>query len=174
MAKKEKTLPAEFAGKELVITRLFESPKEWVFKAWTEPEKIKKWWGPKGFTAPVVKVDLRPGGKYLYAMQDSSGKKYWSGGVFKKVDAPNRIVVVDHFADEKGNEVSAAAYGMNSSFPQENIINFTFTEEGDGTRVKIISQLPESLAAREALWKSHVVESWKSSLDKLEKVLIDN
>ena len=53
---------------EITITRVFDAPRELVWKAWTEPEHFMRWWGPKGYTAPVYKVDLRVGGKYLYCM----------------------------------------------------------------------------------------------------------
>ena len=53
-------------GKDLIITRIFDAPRELVWKAWTIPELAMRWWGPEGFTAPVTKIDLRVGGKYLY------------------------------------------------------------------------------------------------------------
>jgi uncharacterized protein YndB with AHSA1/START domain len=60
-------------GKALIISRIFDAPRELVWKAWTETELVMRWWGPEGFTAPVVEIDLRVGGKYLYAMR-SDGK----------------------------------------------------------------------------------------------------
>ena len=49
--------------RDLIITRLFDAPRELVWKAWTQPERISPWWGPKGFTSPVFKIDLRVGGE---------------------------------------------------------------------------------------------------------------
>lgn len=60
------SLVAEPVKQELVITRVFDAPREPVWKAWTEPERLRRWWGPKDYTAPVCKVDLRVGGKYLF------------------------------------------------------------------------------------------------------------
>jgi len=56
---------------KLVIERVFDAPVARVWKAWTDPEQVKKWWGPKIFTAPLVSIDFRVGGTYLYCMQAS-------------------------------------------------------------------------------------------------------
>ena len=63
---------------ELIITRVFDAPRELIFQYWTDPEYIKKWWGPTDYTCPLVQVDLRVGGKYLNCMRDLDGKDYWS------------------------------------------------------------------------------------------------
>lgn len=65
---KNQTRPIKVKQRELVITRIFDAPRELVWKAWTEPERVKRWWGPKVFTAPFVKIDLHVGGEYLYCM----------------------------------------------------------------------------------------------------------
>jgi uncharacterized protein YndB with AHSA1/START domain len=164
----EMKIPDEFAGKELVITRLFDTTKEDVFRAWTEPEKISRWWGPQGFTAPIIKINLRPGGKYLYSMKDASGKMYWSAGEFIEVDVPSRLIVRDYLSDERGRKIPAAKYGLPENFPEEIIITIDFVEEGGKTRVNLIYPLPESAEAREGMKDSGMVEGWNSSLDKLE------
>ena len=66
---KVRTSPHKSQLRELVIMREFNAPRELVWRAFTEPEQIKKWWGPKAFTAPVVKIDLRVGGEYLFCMR---------------------------------------------------------------------------------------------------------
>ena len=63
-------------GAGIVITRLFEAPRERVWKAWTEPELVKRWWGPEGFTAPSIKIDLKVGGKYVFAMHGPPGSEW--------------------------------------------------------------------------------------------------
>lgn len=166
-----KTIDALHAEREIVITRIIDAPKDLVFKAWTEPEMIKKWWGPKGFTAPEIQVDLREGGKYLYAMQDENGKLYWSGGEFREVDAPNRLVVTDHFSDEKGNTLSPTDYGLGEDFPKESVVTVEFDDDDGKTRLSIIYELPESKETREAIEKSGMSEGWNSSLDKLQELL---
>jgi uncharacterized protein YndB with AHSA1/START domain len=126
--------PAAKPGEqELVITRLFDAPREQVWKAWTEPERVKRWWGPKGFTSPVSRIDLRVGGAYLSCMRSPEGRDFWSTGIFREIVPLERIVCTDSFADEKGNVVPATHYGMSPDFPLELQVTATFEEqEGKG------------------------------------------
>ena len=156
---------------ELVITRLIGAPKEVVFRAWTDPERIKRWWGPEGYAAPIINIDLRAGGKYLYAMEDHSGKLYWSGGEFLDVAIPSRIALVDYFSDEKGHLCDPTDYGMDKHFPKESNVTVTFEDEHGQTRLNIVYEMPRSAASREAILKSGMVEGWNSSLNKLETVI---
>ena len=78
-------------AKELTITRTFDALRELVWQAWTEPERVKGWWGPKAFTAPVSKINLRVGGKYLNCMRSPDGKDYWSTGVYREWSEPLRL-----------------------------------------------------------------------------------
>ena len=127
----------EIVEHELVITRIFDAPRSRVFKAWTEPEQSKRWWGPKGFTTPFAKIDLRVGGKYLNCMRSPEGKDYWSTGVYREIVRPERIVCTDSFADEKGNVVPATHYDISSNFPLEMLITVTFEELGGKTQMTL-------------------------------------
>ena len=82
---------------ELFITRIFDALRERVWKAWTEPELMKRWWGPKGFTTPYCEIDLRVGGKFLYCMRSPEGKDYWNTGVCREIVRLERIVCTDSF-----------------------------------------------------------------------------
>ena len=104
-------------NQELFITRIFDSPRESVWKAWTDPDPMKRWWGPKGFTSPYCNVDLRVGGKFLYCMRSPEGKDYWNTGSYHEIIPQERIVFSNSFADEKGNVVPATQYGMSADFP---------------------------------------------------------
>ncbi len=89
------------AYRTLTLTRVFNAPREMIFKAWTDPKQLAKWWGPKGFTAPKVGMEVRPGGRLNVTM---SGPPPWEdhpmSGEFKEVDAPRRLVFVTRaFAD---------------------------------------------------------------------------
>src|SRR5439155_11047053 len=102
-------------GEALVIERIFGAPRELVWKAWTEPERMMRWWGPRGFTSPVCEVDFRVGGKIFAAMQSpdfNEGRPIWSTGVYKEIVPLQRLVTTDSFADENGNVVPASEYGM--------------------------------------------------------------
>jgi uncharacterized protein YndB with AHSA1/START domain len=98
--------PAE-APKEFTITRVFDAPRELVFKAQTEAEHLSKWWGPKGYTMLVAKLELRPGGTFHYSMRSPEGHEMWGKFVYREIVAPERIVFVNSFSDESGATVRA-------------------------------------------------------------------
>ena len=155
-------------GKDLIITRIFDAPRELVWKAWTVPELAMRWWGPEGFTAPVIKIDLRVGGKYLNAMRSPDGKDFWSTGVYRELVPPERIVATDNFSDEKGNIVPASHYGMTGDWPSELLATMTFEDQKGKTRFTL---------RHEGLPPGEMTESaktgWNESFDKLEKVLAE-
>lgn len=162
----------EKAGeKELVITRIFDAPLELVWKAWTDPEQVKRWWGPKGFTSPAIKIDLRPGGSYLYCMRSPEGQDIWSGGTFLEVVPQERIVSTDYFSDKDGNKLSPTQFGLSSDFPPESVVTVAFTDEGDKTKLTLTYVLPESAAARDAILKSGMEAGWNESFDQLAESL---
>ena len=107
---------------EVVITRVFDAPRRLVFDVWTKPEHVVRWWGPKGYTSPSCKIDLRPGGALLLCMRSPEGQDLWSRGTFREVVVPERIVYVDSFSDEKGNRVPASHYGMPADWPEETMV----------------------------------------------------
>jgi len=152
--------------KELRIVRVFDAPRERVWKAWTDPEQVKSWWGPRSFTAPFAKIDLRVGGKYLYCMRSPDGKDYWSTGVYREIVPLQRIVATDSFADEKGNVVPATHYGMSPDLPLEFVVTVTFEEYQGKTRLTLKhTGFP---SGRDSEMAS---EGWNESFDKLAETL---
>ena len=153
------------AGEELVIRRILDAPREAVWKAWTDPKHLMRWWGPEGFTSPACKIDLRVGGKYLYCMRSPEGKDYWSTGVYRDIVPLKRIVCTDSFADEKGNVVPASHYGMPGEWPLELLVTVTFEEDGGRTVMTLQHDgiPPEILSDCEA--------GWSGSFDKLSESL---
>jgi uncharacterized protein YndB with AHSA1/START domain len=147
---------------ELVITRVFEAPRDRIFKMWTEPELIKRWWGPKYFTAPFSKMDLREGGVYLFCMRSPEGQDYWSTGVYREIVAPERLVCTDSFADENGHVVPASHYGMNDDFPLEMLVTVVFEDQKGKTRMTLRhAGLPQGLMSE------MTQTGWNESFDKL-------
>jgi len=137
-----------------------------VWKAWTDPELLKRWWGPKIFTAPVINVDFRVGGKYLYAMRSPDGKDFWSTGTYYEITPFERIVATDSFADEKGNVVPASYYGMTRDWPLEAKVSSIFEEKKGKTKYTLRYELTPP---KEML--GPMVAGWNESFDKLEKVV---
>ena len=150
----------------LVITRVFDAPCELVWKAWTDPEHLKRWWGPKNFTAPSCKMDLRVGGKYLFCMHSPDGKDYWTTGVYREIKKPERIVCTDSFADEKGNVVPASFYGMQDDMPTEMLVTVTFEDENGKTKMTL------KHAGMPAGEMGEMAQTgWNESFDKLAESL---
>ncbi len=150
----------------IYVTQIFDAPLSKVWKAWTEPERVMKWWGPKGFTAPVVKIDLRVGGSYLYDMRSAEGDDYWNTGVYNEIVPMKRIVSTDSFADSEGNIVPASHYGMSGEWPLELHVVVTF-EEVDG-KTKFTMQ-HDGFPDREN--RDLAVEGWMETLNKLAEYL---
>ena len=151
----------------LVIERVFDAPRERLWKAWTDPEEVKKWWGPKDFTAPSIQTDLRVGGTNLWAMESPDGQVYWSTGTYREIVPLERIVVTDSFADENGNVVPGSHYGMPDDFPLEMEITITFEDAGEG-RTKLTIRhtgMPATEVGQQA------EGGWNESLDKLAAVV---
>src|ERR1700739_5045499 len=82
---------AEFAEREVIITRIFDAPRELVFKAWTDPKHVAQWWGPKGFTNPVCELDVRVGGAIRIHMRSPDGSVYPMKGEFREIVPPERL-----------------------------------------------------------------------------------
>jgi uncharacterized protein YndB with AHSA1/START domain len=168
------TKSSKTAGKPaLTIERVFDAPVEMVWKAWTDPETIKKWWGPENFTAPEARIDFKVGGKYLLCMSgpmpDGSTMKSWSAGTYKEIVPMKRIVVSDSFSDERGNVVPASHYGLPESFPMESKIIFSF--EDLGGRTKMTLHYP-SIEGIEGEMLKNMTMGWNQSLDKLARALV--
>jgi uncharacterized protein YndB with AHSA1/START domain len=151
---------------EIVITRIFNAPRELVWQAWTDPEYFMRWWGPKDYTSPFCEIDLRVGGKYLNCMRSPDGKDYWGTGVFHEIVPLERLVYTDSFADEKGNVVPATYYGLGPHFPLEMLVTVTFEDYEGKTKMTLkhtglpAGEMSEQTAA-----------GWNESFDKLAATL---
>jgi uncharacterized protein YndB with AHSA1/START domain len=121
----------------LAETRVFAAPRDLVFRSWTEPERLKRWWGPKGFTTPFCALDLREGGIFLYCMRSPEGRDFWGRGVFREIVVPERLVLAMSFADAEGNVVPATYYGIGPDWPLQTLMTVTFEELAGATRVAV-------------------------------------
>jgi uncharacterized protein YndB with AHSA1/START domain len=150
------------ARSELVITRIFDIPRELVWKAWTDPKHFMRWWGPKDFSAPFCEIDLRVGGKYLNCMRSPEGREYWTTGVYREIIPLEKLVYTDSFGDEEGNVVSATYYGMSPDFPLETLVTVTFEDDDGKTKMTLKHT---DLPAGEMSEQTGV--GWNESFDKL-------
>lgn len=123
------TQTAEFA-----INRVLDAPRELVWKAWTEAERLAQWWGPKGSTVEVIKLDFREGGVFHYSLTMPDSGKMWGKFVYGEIAPPERLVFVDSFADEQGNIIRAP---FSATFPLEVRNVLTLTESGNKTALML-------------------------------------
>ena len=152
------TTPSE---REFVMERVFGAPRELVFQAFAECERLAHWWGPKGWTLPVCQMDFRPGGVWRYCMRGPAGEEGCGKAVYREIVEPERIVYTDAFADAEGNVLD----GM-----PEMVITVTFAEH-DG-KTKLINQVQfASVADMETTLGMGMVEGLTQTLDRLEEYL---
>jgi uncharacterized protein YndB with AHSA1/START domain len=163
-----KNLPS---GRELVIMRQLNAPRKVVYKAWTDPESLAKWWGPRGMGIEVNKFELRPGGTFLYSMKMPDGNTMWGKFVYSEIAAPERLVFVSSFSDKDGNITQAP---FNPDFPKEIRNTLLLTEhEGKTTLImkgKPINASKEEMKAFEAMMDS-MKEGFGGTFDQLEEYL---
>jgi uncharacterized protein YndB with AHSA1/START domain len=153
---------ADVTGREIVVVRVLDAPRELVFEAWTRPEHLLHWWAPKGCTTPACKVDLRIGGAFHYCMRLPEGRDIWGLAIFRELVEPERIVYTDMFADAEGHPVPPAYYGMSESHPHESQVTVTFEALGPRTKLTLRHSIPEAVVEREA-----TQQGWNEMLDRL-------
>jgi len=125
---------------DLVITRIIDAPIELVWKAWTDPKHVTRWWGPKYYTSPSCRIDLREGGKYVFCMrapQDQGGQDSYTAGVYKKIVPMERLEFTQCLADKDGNPIDPARVGMPPDFPKEIRTQVLFRAKGKMTELVI-------------------------------------
>lgn len=156
---------------EFVITRVFDAPRDLVWKAFTEPKRLKEWWGPKGVTIIESKMDLRPGGSYHYAMRTPDGNTMWGKFVYREITPPSRMVFVNSFSDEAGG---VTRHPMAPNWPLEMLSTFLFEEESGKTRFTVRwSPLNATEEERATFAAGHasMQQGWGGTLDKLAAYL---
>jgi uncharacterized protein YndB with AHSA1/START domain len=153
-------------GECVTITRTFNAPRQEVWLRWTDPGQYMCWWGPKDFTSPFARFDLRPGGKYLTCMRGLDGKEYWDTGKFEEIDELSRLVYTDTFADANGNPVSPSYYGMKGDQPLEMAVQVKLEDEGGKTRLTLEHC---GFHGREMIDQARA--GWMQSFDKLAECL---
>lgn len=140
---------------ELEFTRTFAAPRQLVWDAWTDPDQIAQWWGPRGVTTPreSIELDLRPGGRLAFEMvDDATGARYPNSGTFLAVEPPARIVWSDDgFPDGSGKGTATV----------------TFAEDTPGTttvHIHLVADFSDTIVAG-------AEQGWRTQLEKLAEHL---
>jgi uncharacterized protein YndB with AHSA1/START domain len=142
------------SDREIVMTRDFDAPRELVFQAWTNPEHVPHWFGPRGTTVPLCEIDLRPGGAWRYVLHSPDGSEMGMGGVYQEISPPERLVTTESFDD----------------YPGESLNRFVLTEE-DGKTTLTVTVLYESKEIRDAVIESGMQSGAAETFDRLAEYL---
>ena len=156
-----RTTVARTGEREMVVSRVFDAPRDLVWKAWTDPEALKQWWGPRAWPTTYCTIDLRVGGAWHYRMTGPDGAESWGKGIYQEITPPERLVYIDVFSDAEGN--------TNESMPTlEVTVEF---HDRDGKTEVVSTSQTATKEQLDALLGMGVVEGVSETWDRLEEYL---
>lgn len=165
-------MPDQSASNDFVISRVFDAPRDLLWRCFTEVERMKQWWGPKGVRIVKAAMDLRIGGIYHYAMQPPGGDVMWGRFVYREIAPPVRIVFINSFSDDAGG---LTRHPLAPDWPLQLLSTFTFDEEPGGkTRFTVRWQPYEATEKERAVFDAghgSMTMGWSGTMDQLEAYL---
>jgi uncharacterized protein YndB with AHSA1/START domain len=157
---------------DFVIARVFDAPRDLVWKCFAEAEQMKEWFGPKGSTIVASKMDLRVGGTYLGAMRGPDGRVMWAKFVYREIVAPERLVWVHSFSDEAGG---LTRHPLSPTWPLELLTTVTFEDVPGGKTKVTLRWSPLNATAEEAKTfeaaRDGMTQGWSGSFERLAAYL---
>lgn len=141
--------------REIVLSRVVAAPRELVFKVWTDPQHLPKWFGPEGFTCETQEIDIRVGGRWRFVFVGPDGTRYDNRVVFRRIEPP-RLIEMDHGADRDDD-------------PNRFGVIVTFDAQSNGKTVVTLRQLHPTKARRDGAIQFGAVEFGYQTLDKLAR-----
>jgi uncharacterized protein YndB with AHSA1/START domain len=151
-----------------VITRVIDAPRPRVWQAWTQPQELKKWWGPRGFKVHTCKVDLRPGGTFLYGMTAPDGAEIWGRFVYREIAAPEKLLFIVSFSDRDGG---VTRHPWSPEWPLHVLSTVEFQEQAGGKTKLTVTWLPHEASEAERRTfdegRDSMKQGWGGTLDQL-------
>jgi len=155
-----------------VISRVLDAPRDKVWRAWTEVEHLRQWWGPKGFAVTHCQVDLRPGGLMHYCLRMPDGGEMWGKFVYREIVKPERLVWINSFSDKEGG---TTVHPMSPDWPREMLTKVTFEAQGGKTKVTVQWVPVEASTEIERktfdAGRDSMKQGWSGTFEKLEAYL---
>jgi uncharacterized protein YndB with AHSA1/START domain len=160
------------AKAEFELSRVFDAPRKLLWECFTDPEHMKQWWGPKGVTVIASKMDLRPGGTYLYGMKTPDGQVMWGKFVYREITPPEKLVFINSFSDENAG---VTRHPMAPTWPLELLSMFTFEEVADGKSKFTVRWSPHNATAEERqtfdAGHASMTQGWGGTMEQLAAYL---
>jgi len=141
--------------REIVLSRVVAAPRDLIFKVWTDPQHLPKWFGPEGFSVETQEIDIRVGGQWRFVYVGPDGKRYDNRMVFLKIETPC-LLEIDHGSDKDDD-------------PNRFRVIVTFDEQSNGKTVVTLRQLHPTKAQRDATIGFGAVELGYQTLEKLAR-----
>jgi uncharacterized protein YndB with AHSA1/START domain len=163
---------AETQNADFVISRVFDAPRDLVWKCFGEPERMKEWFGPKGSVIIASTMDFRVGGTYHGAMRDPSGQVMWAKFVYREIIPPERLVWVHSFSDEAGG---LTRHPLSPTWPLELLTTVTFEDALSGKTKVTLRWSPLNATAEETKTfdaaRDGMTQGWNGSFEQLAAYL---
>lgn len=157
MAKDDRIqVSAEPGKQEIIIRRTFDAPRDFVFRAYTDPSVIPLWWGPRYLTTKIDRMEVRPGGSWRFLQRDAQGNEFNFHGVYHSVEPPARLVQTFEFEGEPGHVA---------------LETVTFEERGGKTLITTQSVF-QSVEDRDGMMSSGMEQGLAESFERLEEQLV--
>lgn len=124
-------------SRSFTLSRRFEAPLDTVWQAWSDPQRLARWWGPQGCTIEVLRFEFRPGGIFHYAMRFPGMPDTWGRFLYREIDGPRRLMWLNSFANARGGIARAP---FSSACPMEIENAVTFAADGQATVVSLVAR----------------------------------
>jgi uncharacterized protein YndB with AHSA1/START domain len=154
---------------EVFIEETFYASAEKVFNAWTDPEKLMKWFAPDGCTIYFKEINVETGGRFHSCISNPQYGDCWCIGEYKEVLPYSKIVFTMVNADENGSSINPADIGMDAEWPGETLVTVTLSEQDGKTTLQLKQTVSEELAK-----KTGAYPSWLQMLNHLQSLLLSN
>jgi uncharacterized protein YndB with AHSA1/START domain len=161
----------EAGGQAFVLSRVFDAPRELVFRVWSEAEHLARWWGPVNCAVEVRSLEFRPGGIFHYSMRTPDGGEMWGRFLYREIVAPERIVFLSAFADETGNPVRA---DFSADWPIDTLSTLTLEDQGGRTKLTLRAIPYQATEAEHRAFEGmfdSMNQGWGGTLDQLADYL---
>jgi uncharacterized protein YndB with AHSA1/START domain len=154
--------------KELLITHFFDAPVKVVFEAWTDPEKLKRWYAPDGCTIEYKSIEVKQGGQFHSCIHDPLHGDCWIIGTYLEISQPEKLVFTMQLSNERGDMTDALTAGKSTEWPAKILTTVVFESIGNQTKAMIHQTVSEEEAK-----KTGAYQSWINMFNKLNQQLTD-